>query len=192
MSSKLIATLLAVATFSLASCSSTDLVYSMVGAEPPSPQETAALTRIAKTPESTRDFLAGTTVKGFDNLHGTQIEYLGRNGLASLWYPGNFGAVPSRWTTRLDGGVTKVCFKYPTRSYNPVTGEGGGYWECRPAVEYLYLSDEIRSGDPFRLASGRVPFILPKDKDLSIAMAMKQSGSSRPVGPNKVTWAWRN
>ena len=78
-------------------------VYSIVGAVPPSPEEAAEINRIAATPESTQAFLAGTTVKGYEKLHGTQIEYLGRNGLASLWYPGNTETVPSRWKVEQAG-----------------------------------------------------------------------------------------
>ena len=176
------------ATLAVSGCS----VYSIVGAVPPSPEEAAEINRITATPESTQAFLAGTTVKGYEKLHGTQIEYLGRNGLASLWYPGNTETVPSRWKVEQAGGGSEVCFKYPTRSYNPVTGEGGGFWECHPAVEYLYLHDEIREGDPLGLASGRVPYVMPKETDVSIAAAMQKSGSRKKVGKNKVTWQWRN
>jgi hypothetical protein len=67
--------------------------------------------------------------------HGTQVEYYAPNGLAFLWYPGNHRPVPSRWKLEHKKNIYgtylyAICFLYPSRSYNPLTHESGGDWEC--------------------------------------------------------------
>ncbi len=92
--------------------------------------------------------------------HGTQIEYFAPEGKAYLWYPKNPRAVRSFWRLARNGDTYSICFKYPSRSYNPVTREHGGRWECRLLAMLVSRITESRRGDIFRLVSGRLPFPL--------------------------------
>lgn len=114
--------------------------------------------------EASRSIYAGRTFITQDPFHGTQIEYHGPNGKSALWYPGNSRTVPANWKIRFDGPERghDVCWQYPSRSYNPVTGQSGGRFECTPDWLYFPGVVQIVQGDPFELASGRVPFPLPK------------------------------
>lgn len=165
----------------------------MLGAIPPTDDERAAIAQFVDTEDSLRALLSGSTRKTHDPFHGTQIEYFAPNGFAYLWYPGNRRAVRSFWKTETDRlfGDTDICFLYSPRSYNPVTKEFGGSWECREAEESLYLTDEIVRGDPLGLESGRLPYVLPDDVNVSVAAAMQRAGRGGRVGPNLVTWDWR-
>ncbi len=58
-------------------------------------------------------------------------------------------------------------------------------------MPYLDTTDEIRPGDPLGLASGRVPFILPKRVDVPISAALERAGKNSRLGENDVTWDWR-
>lgn len=107
--------------------------------------------------------VGGRTYRFWEPSHGAQIEYMGLNGRAYLWYPGNRPVVPSLWREQAIGGIASLCFLYPTRSYNPVTGQGGGNWECRPRSRWQRNVVEVARGDVFGLArSPRVPFPLPR------------------------------
>ena len=110
----------------------------------------------------------GRTIMTYGWAHGTQIEYVATDGRAYLWYPGNSRAVPSLWEVQHRGLFTssfhRICGKYPTRSYNPVTREYGGYWQCDSINAWAKRIPETREGDIFNLSSGKVPWVLSKDK----------------------------
>jgi len=117
------------------------------------------------TVEAARALFADRTRITQDSFHGTQIEYHAPDGRAYLWYPGNSGVVPSLW--KVSGyafTAHEICWLYPTYSNNPVTGQSGGNWECNPSSTYNGSLSQLIEGDPFNLASGKVPFRLPKGK----------------------------
>jgi len=120
---------------------------------------------------------AGTIPAG----HGNQVEYFGPNGRAYLWYPGNKGVVPSLWKMIKSGGlygeITRICFLYPRRSYNPVTNESGGDWDCRRLAAQISQFNENASGDIFDLASMDIPFVLEKD-NLDFDELLQKAGRS--------------
>ena len=105
--------------------------------------------------------LADKTVRTYSPAYGNQIEYFAPDGRAYLWFPGNSRPVPSRW--RLEHFVFryKICFQYPNSSYDAVTKEPGGKWECQYLYRYAGRIVEITKTDIFNLASGRVPYKLP-------------------------------
>jgi hypothetical protein len=111
---------------------------------------------------------AGKTFRFWDPDHGSQVEYIGPRGLwAFLWYPGNRVIVPARWRLTTVGGEPGKCELWPARSYNPVTGQVGG-WECSPQSRWRAKIVEVAKGDIFGLAHdpGRpyaTPFPLPRE-----------------------------
>lgn len=121
--------------------------------------------------DETKAIFAGQTVMSYDSGHGTQVEYLSRAGKTYLLYPGNTTVVQGEWRlSRTDQpDVFSMCFRYPSNSYNPATGQTGGMWECQPAGFYLRGLSEIQEGDGFGLSSASaVPFVLsPRRTTLS-------------------------
>lgn len=110
-----------------------------------------------------RNFLADKTVMTYSGIHGTQIEYTASNGRVFLWYPGNSGVVTGRVRSKRGGTIPTICYTYQTNSYNPATGKRGGTEQCRTGMAISILR-ESANGDPFHLASGRIPFVLPRGK----------------------------
>lgn len=101
-----------------------------------------------------RDFpRAGMTYATHDPFHGVQVEYFAPGGRAHLWYPGNTRTVTGEWAVR----GNDLCFRYQANSYNPVTGQQGGEWDCRNRARAAQTVVSMDQGDPFALASGRVP-----------------------------------
>lgn len=94
--------------------------------------------------------------------HGTQIEYFGSDGRAFLWYPGNSRIVPALWELRPGTLSHSICFKYSKRSYNPLTKQDGSRWNCISLGHWAKDIVEKRSGDIFKLSTGRVPHPLPR------------------------------
>lgn len=131
-------------------------------------------------------FLNNTTVRSFDLLHGAQVEALLADGRTFLWYPGNKSPVAGNWQIKpsLDG--PDLCFRYGENSYNPVTRQHGSAWECGDASLYLLTVTEVVDGDPLRLASGRIPFVLTKDEKSITSLAAKAGHPG--TYPNKVDW----
>ncbi|MBO9408845.1 hypothetical protein J7399_15520 [Shimia sp. R9_1] len=121
------------------------------------------------TAKSAQNYLSGSTIRTFDPYHGTQIEYHAPDGRAYLWYPGNKAAVRSFWETRDNVSEVEICYKYPSKSYNPVTKEHGGAWKCRPMYIFAAQIRERVSGDPFDLARGALPSVTLKKDDRSFA-----------------------
>jgi hypothetical protein len=116
----------------------------------------------ASSASALRAFLMNTTSQEFEaGTHGTQIEYLGPGGVTYLWYPGNTIPLKGQWQVQDGTNYPSICFRYGENTYNPVTGQGGGGWECGPGPAYLFEKLSVVQGDVFNLASGRLPFILP-------------------------------
>lgn len=116
-----------------------------------------------------RESLLGRTIVFNDRFHGTQVEYFKPDGTATLWYPGNFRGVPSLWKTRqLSDDRVRMCFLYPSSSYNPVTEETGGTWECRSGRSFTSNIVAIVEGDVFNIGGGSVPKPLPKKTKMSL------------------------
>ena len=117
--------------------------------------------------DETRSLIADKTAMTYDRGHGTQVEFVAGNGKTYLLYPGNTVIVRGKWklTRTSNPKVFDMCFRYPDNSHNPVTGQSGGGWECRPAGFYLRDLVEVRDGDVLGLArSKEVPFVLARKK----------------------------
>jgi len=107
--------------------------------------------------------------------HGTQVEYHSPDGQVFLWYPGNRAPVRGAW--KVDGGFTpRLCYMYQENSYNPLTRQRGGKWECRSLAGYE-LPVMIK-GDPFNLASGKLPFVIPDKASYDPRDLMQMAGRS--------------
>lgn len=136
----------------------------------------------SQNPVEMRQQLSGRTAKFDGPGHGTQIEFFHPNGRAYLWYPGNTAVVPSEWRIEA-GGTTNanavICFRYPTRSYNPVTQQFGGQWECRPSTVFGLTMTALIEGDEFNLSSGRIPRTMPRGAVLSTSQLVDLIG--RPI-----------
>ncbi|MBD0416219.1 hypothetical protein [Oryzicola mucosus] len=140
------------------------------------------------TPDKLSQFkagLSGQTIQAWNGGHGTQVEYLAANGRSYLWYPGNDKVVVGSWSVRnrdqktIGGGsyqIPEICYTYSKATYNPVTGESGGELECSPLSTFSIYINEMAPGDPFRLASGSVPFPLDKRSTTLDALYAKKSG----------------
>ena len=134
----------------------------------------AQVHKMAETPSVVQNFLSDTTTKVW-NAHGTQIEYLAANGRTILWYPGNVSGVSGRWKLQMASYGLEMCFLYGEGSFNPVTGQKGGSWECDMAAYYILNRDEIVSGDPLHL-SQQIPYTLPAAGNISLDQAMQNAG----------------
>lgn len=140
------------------------------------------------TPDKLDQFragLSGKTIHAWNGGHGTQIEYLAGNGRAYLWYPGNESVVVASWSLRnrdqktIGGGsyqIPEICYTYSKATYNPVTRKSGGNLECSSLSVFSIYIDEMAPGDPFGLASGKVPFPLDKRSTTLDALYAKKSG----------------
>ena len=111
----------------------------------------------------------GYTVVYYGSQHGTQVEYYGKNGTSFLWYPGNTGIVSGEWRiVPHSNRQSKICHRYQTNSYNPITKVRGGNWECVSiALQQASIQNRI-VGDPFGLANRQVPFVFERRKRVTI------------------------
>lgn len=135
--------------------------------------------------EQAINMLGGRTYLTYSKGHGQQIEFISEHGDTYLWYPGNKSMVRGHWKyeidiprslfgkilVRTDKGVethhqvpiSRLCFRYSTQTYNPVTRKRGGDWNCRPHFDWAIKVKEQKQGDPFRLSTrARVPFALKR------------------------------
>lgn len=113
-------------------------------------------------PDTTRaDHLIGKTVVFFDEYHGTQVAYFENLGREHLWYPGNERSLLGFWRTTPDN---QICFRYPNSSINPVTGVSGPEWECSSLTSHFDRIVETSDGDIFNLSSGKIPFVMERQK----------------------------
>lgn len=109
-------------------------------------------------------YLSGNTVWNHSDPdeggHGTQVEYHSPDGKVFLWYPGNQHPVQGRWKVEdRQSGKPLLCYQYGVKTYNPVLRQRGGAWRCE-RQNWVYLGTAF-AGDPFHLASGRLPFVIP-------------------------------
>lgn len=151
-----------------------------------SSKQAAQLNGLLASEAALSAFLSNTTTRGYDGLHGSQIEHLAADGRSSLWYPGNNQLLPGQWTVRARPSGLGVCFRYGAATYNPVTGTSGSDWECENARVYLLSTKEVVAGDPLHLSAGPLPYVLPRG-DISINDALKRSGRAANAR-NKNIW----
>jgi len=175
---------LIVSLFALASCDDGTAVSDAYAARKPQVKIDAEyLKKITSSPKAVISYMSGNTGRNYSSGHGSQIEYTASNGTLALWYPGNNKVVKGYWKAQKSTkGDVQVCFKYPSSSFNPVTQETGGRWECTSAKLALAFDVERVSGDPFNLASGAIPFVLPRGQNISFA----EIGSKTGIQPEKL------
>lgn len=102
---------------------------------------------------------ANATYLSYSKQHGMQIVYLAEDGGAYLWYPGNIHVVNGEWEVVLD----EICYRYGANTYNPVTRQRGGRWNCRFVGLDASLNIAEVAGDPFSLSSREVvPYVLQR------------------------------
>lgn len=117
-----------------------------------------------------RGFFICKTHMSFSRGHGTQVSFMHPDGLEFLWYPGNSVIVQGKWelrSTQTESARdhTDLCFQYGANTYNPVTKQWGGRWECRPAAIVARTTIERAPGDVFGLARRpAVPFVLSRER----------------------------
>ncbi|UWQ80167.1 hypothetical protein K3725_03915 [Leisingera sp. S132] len=120
---------------------------------------------------------AGATTLDYSVQHGTQVEHMASDGRAYLWYPGNQRVVTGEWRTETDArGSGRICFRYGRSTFNPVTGQRGGSWNCVRAADFIWAEEEYTTGDPFGLSSGAIPFVMPREKKLTFKALTKPLG----------------
>lgn len=105
---------------------------------------------------------AGRTYLSFSAAHGYQVNYIGHGGKSWLWYPGNRAAVPEEWKLDTVAGQKAVCWRHPSKSYNPVTRQSGGAFACSSLVLSQKTIVASLPGDAFNLKSGAVPYRLDR------------------------------
>lgn len=176
-------TLGVLACLAMAGCESSGFVRS-------APEPLATIAAEITTLEQARAFVADRTSRSHSQGHGNQIEYLSRAGTAHLWYPGNRSIVVGEWELRLveakQLGPVAICFRYGRNTYNPVTRQRGGAWECRPFAIWIFRNKEIVAGDAFGLGKNRLPFVMPQRTEVTLAEVSSTLGRTKPVGPNLV------
>jgi hypothetical protein len=107
------------------------------------------------------DLKPDTTTLYYENQHGYQVSYKGRNGDTYLWYPGNNVIVRGQWESRAQGKI--ICFRHFTRGRNPVTGIVGTEWWCTSTENYE--PSAFIAGDVFGLSRRKaVPHTLYRCK----------------------------
>jgi len=99
--------------------------------------------------------LNATILSYLDDEHGTQIEYLREDGSTSLWYPGNRNIVRGAMELRESDKGLLICFVYFGGTYNPITRQRGGSWQCTKFTDYAMPIIDIKSGDLFGLSARR-------------------------------------
>lgn len=105
---------------------------------------------------------ANTTYLSFSQAHGFQVNFLSTNGKAWLWYPGNRIGVPEEYKTDIVAGQEAICWRHPSGSYNPVTKTRGGDFVCQSLALTQRTIVASLPGDPFKLRTGQIPFVLDR------------------------------
>ena len=123
-------------------------------------------------------FQGGTTNMTF-SAHGTQVEFLSRDGRTALWYPGNSVVLHGRWrlvgSDLTTGFQDNICFMYGANTYNPLTLQYGGQWECEGISTYAGEIVDRVTGDPFGLDKrAAVPFVLPGERTTFAALLKRR------------------
>lgn len=138
--------------------------------------------------ETARTIYADRTILT-QGLHGTQIEFHRNDGKSFLWYPGNTSAVLANWKVQSYlGSSHEICWQYPSNSRNGITGLSSyGRFQCTPAFSHSNDISEILKGDPFGLATGKVPFRLERGKFKAAELA----GRAQNVAPSSLKYAYQ-
>ncbi len=97
------------------------------------------------------------TIIYYQKGHGVYVEYTSADGRLFMWYPRNGGVVRGTWGLRTMGGP-KLCYQY-RNAVHSVTGEYEPD-ECISPEQMLNGEAVLdsRSGDPFGLAKGTIPY----------------------------------
>ncbi len=115
-------------------------------------------------PEAGKSYpAAGNTYLTYSPQHGYQVNYIAV-GRAWLWYPGNKRAVPEKWREKTIGPDVFICWTHPAGTFNPVLRLPGGDEICEPLASVRMRVVSVLPGDTFDLASGRVPYVLNRDR----------------------------
>ncbi len=102
------------------------------------------------------------TYLSFSHAHGYQVNYLGADGRAWLWYPGNRRGVAEDFQLSYAWGEKVICWRHPSNSYNPVTKKKGGDYACESLNLAQRATVAALKGDVFELKSGAVPYRLDR------------------------------
>jgi hypothetical protein len=113
---------------------------------------------------------SGKTVLMYDASHGNQVEFYDKDGNCFLWYPGNTVPVRGRWEARGD----QICFQYGPNTYNPVTRERGGHWDCAPVATWSVHVVDTVPGDVFGLST-KLPAKLPAQPKFDSVAQLKRA-----------------
>lgn len=105
---------------------------------------------------------ANRTYLSFSRAHGFQVNFIGSNGRAWLWYPGNPKAIPETYKFETVNGIEALCWRHPENSFNPVTQTTGGDFKCEPLDFARRTIIAELAGDRFDLAEGAVPYRLER------------------------------
>lgn len=130
------------------------------------------------TKDGLRAHYADTTTLDYSVSHGTQIAHLAADGTVYLWYPGNRAILRGEWKTEAPANgsaFAQICFRYGANTFNPVTQRSGGTYDCVNADLYIIYEDEYAKGDPYALSTGRLPFVLDKDRRYTFADIDRQN-----------------
>lgn len=97
------------------------------------------------------------TIVFYQSGHGVYAEYTSADGRVFMWYKRNKNVVYGAWGLK-DFDGPKLCYKY----FNSVNGVTGTFepTECIPPRQAL-IGEHIldsRPGDPFGLATGKLPY----------------------------------
>jgi hypothetical protein len=95
--------------------------------------------------------------------HGVYAEYTDATGTVWQWYRGKASTLRGTWAVVRHTPRPKVCFRY--RESPPGTVVEYEPEECIEPLEIIVPSDMVdeRPGDPFRLATGDVPYTKSSD-----------------------------
>ncbi|SLN49347.1 hypothetical protein TRL7639_02733 [Falsiruegeria litorea R37] len=132
------------------------------GVSPP-PSTQSAIAEVSARNVAYPDYpKAGMTYLSFSSAHGFQVNLIGSDGRAWLWYPGNSAGVPELYKLDQINGIQALCWAHPGNTYNPVTQTPGGGYKCEELKLARKTIVSSLRGDPFNLASGRVPYKLDR------------------------------
>jgi hypothetical protein len=167
-----------------------------------SPSRSTSIRGLMSAAEA-RQFFVCKTNMSFAAGHGTQVYYLRPDGTEFLWYPGNAGIVRAKWkivaypiSNKPGREYASMCFQYGTNTYNPVTKQAGGNWECRLAHDKAQFVVDRVDGDVFGLALRQaVPFVLGRERTSIAELRRKLEQPESPLGvgsdsgcPPTISW----
>jgi len=106
--------------------------------------------------------LPGTPCGGPTKIEGpgTLVEYFAPDGRSFLWYPGGDTIGRYKWAVAKRQGRYDVCFYQHDTPRGPLMASS----QCILLSAYVATVTEKREGDLLDLGSGRLPFVLLRDK----------------------------